>query len=127
MAQELIEMQKQQLQKDWELKKQELELQKNQAQQSHQQSVQQAEKAYGETVDKLNENRYQQMQDLAVSGQNRGIQYSPQQLGLENVANINHNKNLAEASNQRNELLNNLSTLVEVMVVMIWIYLLMKV
>ena len=109
MAQELIEMQKQQLQKDWELKKQELELQKNQAQQSHQQSVQQAEKAYGETVDKLNENRYQQMQDLAVSGQNRGIQYSPQQLGLENVANINHNKNLAEASNQRNELLNNLS------------------
>lgn len=109
MAQELIEMQKQQLQKDWEMKKQELELQKNQAQQSHQQSVQQAEKAYGETVDKLNENRYQQMQDLAVSGQNRGIQYSPQQLGLENVANINHNKNLAEASNQRNELLNNLS------------------
>ena len=109
MAQELIEMQKQQLQKDWEMKKQELELQKNQAQQSHQQSVEQAEKTYGETVDKLNENRYQQMQDLAVSGQNRGIQYSPQQLGLENVANINHNKNLAEASNQRNELLNNLS------------------
>ena len=109
MAQELIEMQKEQLQKDWEMKKQELELQKNQAQQSHQQSVQQAEKAYGETVDKLNENRYQQMQDLAVSGQSRGIQYSPQQLGLENVANINHNKNLAEASNQRNELLNNLS------------------
>lgn len=109
MAQELIEMQKEQLQKDWELKKQELELQKNQAQQSHQQSVEQAEKTYGETVDKLNENRYQQMQDLAVSGQNRGIQYSPQQLGLENVANINHNKNLAEASNQRNELLNNLS------------------
>ena len=109
MAQELIEMQKQQLQKDWEMKKQELELQKTQAEQSHQQSVQQAEKTYGETVDKLNENRYQQMQDLAVSGQNRGIQYSPQQLGLENVANINHNKNLAEASNQRNELLNNLS------------------
>lgn len=109
MAQELIEMQKDQLQKDWEMKKQELELQKTQAEQSHQQSVEQAEKTYNETVDKLNENRYQQMQDLAVSGQNRGIQYSPQQLGLENVANINHNKNLAEASNQRNELLNNLS------------------
>ena len=35
MAQELIEMQKQQLQKDWEMKKQELELQKTQAEQSH--------------------------------------------------------------------------------------------
>ena len=108
MAQELIEMQKQQLQKDWEMKKQELELQKNQAQQSYDKSVIDAENAYNQTVDKLNENRYQQKEDLAVSGQRRGIQYSPQQLGLENVANINHNKNLAEASKSRNELLNNL-------------------
>lgn len=48
------------------------------------------------------------MEELNVSGTNRGIQYSPQQLGLENVANINHNKNLVETSNKRNELLNKL-------------------
>ena len=65
---------------------------------------------YNETVDKLNLNRYEQMQDLSVSGTKRGIQYSPQQLGLENVANINHNKNLAEASKQRNEMLTQLNT-----------------
>ena len=109
MAQELLEMQKEQLKKDWEIKKQELELQKNQAQQSHEQSVKDAENAYLESVDKLNDARYQQKEELSVSGQRRGIQYSPQQLGLENVANINHNKNLAEASKSRNELLNNLS------------------
>ena len=48
------------------------------------------------------------MEELNISGTNRGIQYSPQQLGLENVANINHNKNLVETSNKRNELLNKL-------------------
>lgn len=109
MAQELLEMQKAQLQKDWEMKKQELELQKNQAQQSHEQSVKDAENTYNQSVEKLNDARYQQKEELAVSAQKRGIQYSPQQLGLENVANINHNKNLAEASKTRNELLNNLS------------------
>ena len=45
---------------------------------------------------------------MNVSAQRRGIQYSPQQLALENVANINHNKNLATLSKQRNELLNEL-------------------
>lgn len=108
LAKELLEEQKKQMQKDWELKQQELQLQKEQLEQSYNQSVTDADKTYQETNDKLNETRYQQQQDLAISGVNRGIQYSPQQLGLENVANINHNKNLAEASNKRNELLNNL-------------------
>lgn len=109
-AKELYEQSKVQLQKDWELKQQELKLQQEQAQKSWQTSVDETDKKYGETVDKLNENRYQQMQDLSVSATNRGLQYSPQQLGLENVANINHNKNLAEASKERNEMLTQLNT-----------------
>ena len=109
-AQELFEQQKTQLQKDWELKQQELKLQQEQAQKSWQTSVDDTDKKYNETVDKLNLNRYEQMQDLSVSATNRGLQYSPQQLGLENVANINHNKNLAEASKQRNEMLTQLNT-----------------
>lgn len=109
-AQELFEQQKAQLQKDWELKQQELKLQQEQAQKSWQTSVDDTDKKYNETVDKLNLNRYEQMQDLSVSATNRGLQYSPQQLGLENVANINHNKNLAEASKQRNEMLTQLNT-----------------
>lgn len=108
IAQDILNQQKEQMQKDWEIKKQELELQKNQLQNSYNQSVTDADSKYNETTNILNNQRYQQMQDLAVSGQNRGIQYSPQQLGLENVANINHNKNLAEASKSRNELLNKL-------------------
>ena len=109
LAQELLEQQKEQMRKDWELKQQELEMQKNQAQQSYDQSLKDADKTYQETNDTLNEARYKQQKELAISGESRGIQYSPQQLGLEQVANINHNKNLAEASNKRNELLNNLS------------------
>ena len=109
-AKELFEQQKTQLQKDWELKQQELKLQQEQAQKSWQTSVEDTDKKYNETVDKLNLNRYEQMQDLSVSATNRGLQYSPQQLGLENVANINHNKNLAEASKQRNEMLTQLNT-----------------
>ena len=109
-AQELFEQQKAQLQKDWELKQQELKLQQEQAQKSWQTSVDDTDKKYNETVDKLNLNRYEQMQDLSVSATNRGLQYSPQQLGLENAANKNHKKNLAEASKQRNEMLTQLNT-----------------
>ena len=108
MAQELLETQKQQLQKDWEQKQKELEEQKNQLQSSYDQSVKDAENAYNESVDDLNEQRYKQREEMNVSAVQRGIQYSPQQLGLENVANINHNKNLAQASKTRNELLNKL-------------------
>ena len=108
MAQELLEIQKEQLQKDWEQKQKELEEQKNQLQSSYDQSVKDAENAYNESVDDLNEQRYKQREEMNVSAVQRGIQYSPQQLGLENVANINHNKNLAQASKTRNELLNKL-------------------
>ncbi len=108
MAQDLLKEMQAQAQKDWEMKQKQLEMQKDQFVQSSDKSKEDANKSYLETVDKLNENRYQQQQDLSISGANRGIQYSPQQLGLENTANINHNKNLAEASNKRNELLNNL-------------------
>ena len=120
-AQELFEQQKAQLQKDWELKQQELKLQQEQAQKSWQTSVDDTDKKYNETVDKLNLNRYEQMQDLSVSATNRGLQYSPQQLGLENVANINHNKNLAEASKQRNEMLTQHNTkLMELSTINTW-------
>ena len=108
LAQELITMQKEQLQKDWEQKKAELELQMKQAKDSYTQSVTDANNTYKETDEELKLNRYQQQEDLAVDAQRRGIQYSPQQLALENVANINLNKNLADASKKRNELLNNL-------------------
>ena len=109
LAKELLEQQKAQMQKDWELKQKELEAQRKQTEESYQQSITDMDKKYGQTVDTLNQNRYTQMQDLNVSGVNRGIQYSPQQLGLENVVNINHNKSLAEASQQRNELLTELN------------------
>lgn len=108
MAQELVEQQKAQLQKDWEQKKAELELQMKQAKESYNQSVADAESTYQDTDEELKLNRYQQQEDLAVDATRRGIQYSPQQLALENVANINLNKNLADASKKRNELLNNL-------------------
>ena len=109
LAQELVTTQKEQLKKEWEQQKAELEQQKTQLQQSYDQSVKDAENAYNDTEKTLQENRYIQQENLAVSGQRRGIQYSPQQLALENVANINLNKNLADASNKRNELLNQLS------------------
>ena len=109
MAQELIETQKKQLKEQWEQQKKELELQKNQLNESYEQSKKDAESSYKDTEKTLQENRYKQQEDLAVSGQKRGIQYSPQQLALENVANINMNKSLAEASTKRNELLNQLA------------------
>ncbi len=94
--------------KNWQIQEDAFKQQMEVLNGQYNQSKVDAENAYKESVDKLNENRYNQMEDLNVSGTNRGIQYSPQQLGLENVANINHNKNLAETSKQRNELLNKL-------------------
>lgn len=94
--------------KNWQTQEEAFKQQMEVLNGQYNQSKLDAENAYKESVDKLNENRYNQMEDLNVSGTNRGIQYSPQQLGLENVANINHNKNLAETSKQRNELLNKL-------------------
>ena len=94
--------------KNWQIQEDAFNQQMDTLKGQYEQSKTDANNAYNESVDRLNENRYNQMEDLNVSGSNRGIQYSPQQLGLENVANINHNKNLAETSKQRNELLNKL-------------------
>lgn len=94
--------------KNWQIQEEAFKQQMDVLNGQYEQSKVDAENAYTDSVNKLNENRYNQMEDLNVSGTNRGIQYSPQQLGLENVANINHNKNLAETSKQRNELLNKL-------------------
>lgn len=94
--------------KNWETQEEAFKQQMGILNSQYEQSKTDAQNAYKESVDKLNENRYNQMEELNISGTNRGIQYSPQQLGLENVANINHNKNLAETSKQRNELLNKL-------------------
>ena len=94
--------------KNWQIQEEAFNQQMDVLKGQYEQSKTDAENAYTDSVNKLNENRYNQMEDLNVSGTNRGIQYSPQQLGLENVANINHNKNLAETSKQRNELLNKL-------------------
>lgn len=109
IAQDIFNAQKKQAQEEWEQQKKALELQKNQLNESYEISKTDAENIYKETEKTLQENRYDQQEDLAVSGQKRGIQYSPQQLALENVANINLNKNLADASNKRNELLNQLA------------------
>lgn len=94
--------------KDWAIQEDAFNKQIENLQSQYKQSVTDADNAYKESVDTLNQQRYNQMEELNVSGTNRGIQYSPQQLGLENVANINHNKNLAETSKTRNELLNKL-------------------
>ena len=94
--------------KNWQIQEEAFNQQMDVLNSQYEQSKADAENAYNDSVNKLNENRYNQMEDLNVSGTNRGIQYSPQQLGLENVANINHNKNLVETSKQRNELLNKL-------------------
>ena len=94
--------------KNWQIQEEAFKQQMDVLNGQYEQSKADAENAYNDSVNKLNENRYNQMEDLNVSGTNRGIQYSPQQLGLENVVNINHNKNLVETSKQRNELLNKL-------------------
>ena len=94
--------------KDWAIQEDAFNKQIENLQSQYKQSVTDANNAYKESVDTLNQQRYNQMEELNVSGTNHGIQYSPQQLGLENVANINHNKNLAETSKTRNELLNKL-------------------
>ena len=109
IAKELLEESKKQLQKDWELKQAQLDEKNKQLEDSFNQSKTDADTSYKEGEGKLQDSRYQQQEDLAVSGQRRGIQYSPQQLALENVANINYNKNLSELSTKRNELLNKLT------------------
>lgn len=110
LAQELLQQQQDQLKKDWELKQKEYQMQTGQLNQQYEQSVKDAEKLYNQAIENIHDARYQQMEDLAVSGTSRGIQYSPQQLGLENVANINHGKNILKATEERNNLLNQLKT-----------------
>lgn len=109
IAHDILVSQKEQAKQEWLQQQKALQLQRDQLAESNKQSIKDADNAYKTTEKDLQLNRYTQQQDLAVSGQNRGIQYSPQQLALENVANINLNKNLAEASTKRNELLNNLA------------------
>lgn len=108
LAEQILQSQKEQANKGWQLQEQMFQQQQESLKKQHEQSKLEAENAYKQSVDTLNEQKYNQMEELNVSGTNRGIQYSPQQLGLENVANINHNKNLVETSNKRNELLNKL-------------------
>lgn len=108
LADQILQSQKEQADKGWQLQEQMFKQQQEALNKQYEQSKLEAENAYKQSVDTLNEQKYNQMEELNVSGTNRGIQYSPQQLGLENVANINHNKNLAETSNKRNELLNKL-------------------
>ena len=107
-AEQILQSQKEQANKGWELQQQMFQQQQEALNKQYEQSKLEAENAYKQAVDTLNEQKYNQMEELNISGTNRGIQYSPQQLGLENVANINHNKNLVETSNKRNELLNKL-------------------
>ena len=108
LAEQILQSQKEQADKGWQLQEQMFQQQQEALNKQYEQSKLEAENAYKQAVDTLNEQKYNQMEELNISGTNRGIQYSPQQLGLENVANINHNKNLVETSNKRNELLNKL-------------------
>ena len=108
LADQILQSQKEQADKGWQLQEQMFQQQQEALNKQYEQSKLEAENAYKQAVDTLNEQKYNQMEELNISGTNRGIQYSPQQLGLENVANINHNKNLVETSNKRNELLNKL-------------------
>ena len=108
LADQILQSQKEQADKGWQLQEEMFKQQQDALNKQYEQSKLEAENAYKQSVDTLNEQKYNQMEELNISGTNRGIQYSPQQLGLENVANINHNKNLVETSNKRNELLNKL-------------------
>ena len=108
IAKEILEQQKAQAQKDWKLKQEQLKKQEEDAKKSHDLSIKQANEAYKKTEEDLQLNRYKQQQEMNASAVSRGIQYSPQQLGLETVADINLNNNITEASTKRNELLNNL-------------------
>ena len=108
IAKEILEQQKAQAQKDWKLKQEQLKKQEEDARKSHELSKKQANEAYKKTEEDLQLNRYKQQQEMNASAVSRGIQYSPQQLGLETVADINLNNNITEASTKRNELLNNL-------------------
>lgn len=108
IAKEILEQQKAQAQKDWKLKQEQLKKQEEDTRKSHELSKKQANEAYKKTEEDLQLNRYKQQQEMNASAVSRGIQYSPQQLGLETVADINLNNNITEASTKRNELLNNL-------------------
>ena len=89
-------------------KQEQLKKQEEDARKSHELSKKQANEAYKKTEEDLQLNRYKQQQEMNASAVSRGIQYSPQQLGLEPVADINLNNNITESSTKRNELLNNL-------------------
>lgn len=62
-------------------------------------------KGYDESKEKLGDELYNQHQQLNVNASNRGISYSPQALGLEQVNNINYNKNVTKIMQQKNDLL----------------------
>ena len=64
--------------KNWQIQEEAFKQQMGVLNGQYEQSKADAENAYNDSVNKLNENRYNQMEDLNVSGTNRGIQYSPQ-------------------------------------------------
>lgn len=105
MLEETLKAQEEQARKDYEAQQQLLAEQQKLAEEQNKVSIEEAEKAHKENLDTLYKNRYNQMEDLSVSGANRGIQYSPQQLGLENVVNINTNNNITKAGEERLNLL----------------------
>ncbi len=89
LAEQILQSQKEQADKGWQLQEQMFQQQQEALNKQYEQSKLEADNAYKQSVDTLNEQKYNQMEELNISGTNRGIQYSPQQLGLENVANIN--------------------------------------
>lgn len=85
---------KNELQTNYDNTKKEYEFAKNEA-----------NKNFNTSKEELADTLYKQQEATNIDGANRGIQYSPQMLGLKNVNSINHNKNLTKLINEKNTLL----------------------
>jgi hypothetical protein len=66
--------------------------------------------AHKKTEEKLYDNRYDQTNELELSAQQRGIGYSPQSLGLENVVNVSTNKGLVENNTIKDKYIGEITT-----------------
>lgn len=83
-----------QLRNEYENSKKEFEFGKNEV-----------NKGFTTSKENLDDNLYNQHQQLNINATNRGISYSPQALGLEQVNNVNYNKNVTKIMEQKNDLL----------------------
>lgn len=116
ILQQILQEQQEQAKKDYESSKNSItteynnsknELQTNydNTKKEYEFAKNEANKNFNTSKEELADTLYKQQEATNIDGANRGIQYSPQMLGLKNVNSINHNKNLTKLINEKNTLL----------------------